>query len=144
MGTNHTNMGCGGGDENKNDEIIVEGDGEVVVPLETKITVFVSADADSPNFLIKMLCYDWMTMAHVGRRVQEVLNAADEFEGECEFVTGIGPVWGDGWDVFPDDCRLWDVEGFDVDDDEQMFAAHTADLNPSSTEDSTSGLKTSG
>merc|ERR1711998_486697 len=129
MGRN-TNMGCSGGDENKNDEVVVEGGGEEIVFAETKIQVFVSADADAPNFLIKMLAHEWMTIGHIQRKVQMILNDFDGFEGECEFVTGIGPVWGDGWDVFAPEDKLWEVDGFEIDNDDQMFAAHTEALGP--------------
>merc|ERR1712146_172402 len=129
MGEYTANMGCGGGDENKGDEVVVE-DGAAVGPAVTKVKVFVSADADSPNYIIKMLAYDWMTIGHVARKVQDVLTACDQFEGDCEFVTGIGPFWGDGWDVFPMECNLWEVDGFDMEDDDQMFLAHTETLNP--------------
>ena len=40
--------------------------------------------------------------------------------GDCEIATDLAPVWGDSWDCYhPDDC-IWDIDGWDPEDDSQV------------------------
>merc|ERR1711924_118058 len=79
------------------------------------VSVWGSADCDSPNFLIKMWCADWMNIGHVRRRVNEVLSMADSWDGDGEFCVALAPVWGDGWDGDCDDQALVAItEGCDM------------------------------
>eukprot|EP00658_Telonema_sp_P-2_P083060 TRINITY_DN88_c0_g1_i2.p2 TRINITY_DN88_c0_g1~~TRINITY_DN88_c0_g1_i2.p2 ORF type:complete len:125 (-),score=31.98 TRINITY_DN88_c0_g1_i2:390-764(-) len=89
------------------------------------VSVWVSADCDSPNFLIKMWCADWMSIAHVRRRVNEVLSLADDWDGDGEFCVALAPVWGDGFEYFCDDDMLFELDGWDGDDDDQALVAIT-------------------
>merc|ERR1712080_307924 len=97
------------------------------------VSVWVSADWDSPNFLIKMWCSDWMSIRHVRRRVNEILSMVDEWDGDGEFCEALAPVWGRGprWEEFDDDDMLFEVDGWDGDDDEQALVAITenCDMN---------------
>merc|ERR1711966_178266 len=106
-------MGCGGSDDGR-EEIIIEGDGgdggdgsdggcdsQVV-------SVFVSADADSPNMRINMWVSDFMKIRHIKRKVNEVLSAADSWDGDGEFCDG-----GD---------RVWELDGLDWGSEVQMVA----------------------
>merc|ERR1711998_813930 len=117
--TASVNMGCGGSEEKK-EEIVEEEIADEIVAEEMAeesadifIQVWVSADADSPNFLIKTIAYEWMTVGHVKRRVNEVLAQADSWEGDGEFCIGLSPQWA------PDL----------VFNNEQAFIAHTENFD---------------
>merc|ERR1719331_3629698 len=117
-------MGCGGSDDGQ-EEIIIEGDGgggEVLIEEgdggdggcdSQVVSVFVSADADSPNMRINMWVSDFMKIRHIQRKVNEVLSAADSWDGDGEFCVGLAPVWGDGWEFYDGGDRVWDLDGLD-------------------------------
>merc|ERR1711924_169377 len=88
---------------------------------QTIVNVFISADADSPNFLIKVLAYDWMTVDHVKRRCNEVLSSFDQWDGDGEFVAELAPVWGDGFEYFCNDDLLFELDGWDGSDNSQAL-----------------------
>merc|ERR1712072_466978 len=96
-----------------------------LLKIMTVVNVWVSGDADSPNFPIKMWCSDWMNFGHVQRRVNEILSMADEWDGDGEFCVALAPVWGDGWEYFDSEAMLWEADGWDGDDDSQALVAIT-------------------
>merc|ERR1711998_93586 len=114
------NMGCGGSEEKK--EEMAEESADIF------IQVWVSADADSPNFLIKTIAYEWMTVGHVKRRVNEVLAQADSWEGDGEFCIGLSPQWAPDL-VFNDEDMLIEVDGWGPLNNEQAFIAHTENFD---------------
>merc|ERR1711988_329505 len=131
MGNCHLNMGCGGGDDSgEHVEVREEVHEEPCECRESFVKVWVTGDADSPNFLIRMWCADWMTIRHVKVRCNQILKALESWGGDDEFVVALAPQWGDGWEVFDDDANLWEVDGWDGDDEEQAMVAITEDLGP--------------
>merc|ERR1711998_407263 len=105
------------------------------------VNVFISADAESPNFLIKVLAYDWMTVGHVKRRVNEVLSMADSWDGDGEFCAELAPVWVDGFDGDDDsqclvgmmegqDMSLFDGFGWDMESDELIIVEVLDEFDP--------------
>merc|ERR1712205_4352 len=52
------------------------------------LEVLVSADKESPNFVLYLWASEHSTMLHLQRRVNEVLKAANEWNGDTEVCVG--------------------------------------------------------
>merc|ERR1711898_52080 len=128
---NSSRTGCGGSEEKQEGAIAVEE--EIVAEevaaenAETFVNIWISANADSPNFLIKTICYDWMRLRHIQCRCNEVLAAEDRWDGDGEFVVALSPQW-DPAIILDLEATLFEMDGWEMGNNDQALIAHTADF----------------
>merc|ERR1711934_616452 len=89
------------------------------------VNVVVSADSDTPNMLLHIWIHEDKTVADLLERVNTVLIEWDDWEGDQSIAIGLAPVWGDAWDTYGEEDMIWELDGWDPDDDSQMLVAIT-------------------